>query len=352
MLRSAGELGDFERPYPPGWLDRLSDWIDRMPGPNSLYYLGLLVVQLAYVTVLLWFNGKSPVGSIDLSRAFMVAVAPYFLWVRSYLDRVAGAAMNGFRPALAVSDAEFLKLRYELTTLPARSTRIVTAVAIAVFLPNIALLPDSIVEQYASSREAGLIQFGPIQLLTVTVGVVSIFHAIHQLRMVGRIHDLAGKIDLFRSKPLYAFSGLTARTGVSFLLLAYYLAAVRPDLVSGSPALRALLIAMVPIAVACFALPLRGMHLRIAAEKDRALAEGASRFEVLIARLHERVDQGILVDADKLNMQLTGLATERDALARVSTWPWNAATLTGFISTLVVPALLWVITRVLQRIGL
>jgi hypothetical protein len=51
--RSARETAS-ERPYPPGWFDRLTDWIDRMPGPNALYSLGLLVFQFGYVTVLLW----------------------------------------------------------------------------------------------------------------------------------------------------------------------------------------------------------------------------------------------------------------------------------------------------------
>ncbi len=352
MFRSTEEPRGFERPYPPGWLDRLSDWIDRRPGPNAAYYLGLAAVQLAYVTGLLWLNGKLPVGSVDLPRTFMVAVVPYFLWLRSYLDRVAGAAMDAFRPTLAVSDGEFLTLRYQLTTLPARTTRIVTAVAIAVCLGNFAFLRASLIEQYASSRASALLQLGPIVVLVFAVTAVSVFQAIHQLRTVERIYGLVGKISLFRSKPLYAFSGLTARTGVGLLLAMYGVAAVRPDLAFGSTAFRTLLIAMAPIAIATFVLPLRGIHLRIAAEKSRALAEATSRFEALIARLHERVDKEILVDADKLNNQITSLVVEREALSRLSTWPWDTATVTGFVSALVVPALLWVITHVFERMGL
>ncbi len=351
MPRTARETSNFERPYPPGWLDRLIDWVDRMPGPNALYCLGLLVSQFGYVTALLWFNGRLPVGSIDLRLAFIVVVTPYLLWVRFYLDRVAAAALDAFRPALAVSDAELLRLRYELTTLPARTTRVVTSVAIAVFLLNAVLLPDSIVFQFGSSLEAALIGIGPIALSTGTVAVVSTVQAIHQLRMVERIYDLVGKIALLRAKPLYAFSQLTARTGVSFLLLTYYTAAVRPDLVSSSLALKVVLVAMVPTAVACFVLPLRGMHRRLAAERDRALAQVASRLEAVFVRLHERVDQEILADADKLNMQITSLSAEREALARVSTWPWEPATLTGFLTTLVLPVLLWGIQRVVERVG-
>jgi hypothetical protein len=281
----------------------------------------------------------------------MVVVAPYFLWARFYLDHVAAAALDAFRPMLAISDAEFLRLRYELTTLSARTTRIVTLVTIAGFLLNAVLLPGPIVRQFGSSFAASLIAIGPVGLFTIAVVAVSTVQAIHQLRMVERIYDLVGKIALLRAKPLYAFSQLTARTGGSFLLLTYYVAAVRRDLVSSSPALEALLLAMVPTAVACFVLPLRGMHRRLAAEKDRALAEVASRLEAVFVRLHERVDQEMLTDADKLNVQITSLSAERDALARVSIWPWEPATMTGFLTTMVLPALVWGIQHVLARVG-
>jgi hypothetical protein len=342
---------EFERPYPPGWLDRLTDWIDRMPGPNSLYCLALLILQLGWMTALLWLNGKVPVGTIDVRLVFFVVVAPYLLWVRFYLDRVAAAALDAFRSVLAVSEAEFLKLRYELTTLPARTARIVTSVAVPVFFLNNLLQTSSIARQFGSSFETALILVGPVGLFTVAVVAVSIVQAIHQLRMVVRIYELVGKITLFRAKPLYAFSQLSARTGVSFLLLAYYIAAIRPDLASSIPALQALLAAMVPTAIACFVLPLRGMHARLVAEKERALAQVASRLEAVFVRLHERVDQETLIDADKLNAQITSLSAERDALTRISTWPWEPATMTGFLTTLVLPALIWGMQRVLARVG-
>jgi hypothetical protein len=349
--RSAGQTTTFERPYPPGWLDRLTDWVDRMPGPNFLYCLGLLLFQFGYATALLWLTRRLPVGSIDFGRLFTVVVAPYLIWTRFYLDRVAAAGMDVFRPMLAVNDAEFLRLRYELTTLPARTARIVTLVTVPVFFVNSLLLPDSEARQYGSSSEAALIVMGPIWLFAVAVVTVSMAQAIHQLRMVERIYDRVGTIHLLRAKPLHAFSQLTARIGMSFLLLAYYVAAVRPDAVSNSPALEALLVAMVPTALACFVLPLRGMHRRLAAEKDRALTQVASRLEAVFMRLHERVDQEVLADADKLNHQITSLSAEREALARVSTWPWELATLTGFLTTLVLPALLWGIQHVLARVG-
>src|SRR5689334_18467333 len=38
-------------PYPPSWVDRLTEWVRRLPGPSWLYYLGawvaLLVLEMA-----------------------------------------------------------------------------------------------------------------------------------------------------------------------------------------------------------------------------------------------------------------------------------------------------------------
>jgi hypothetical protein len=341
----------FEPPYPAGWFDRLLDWIDRAPGPNWLYFAGLMVLQLAYMTAMLWWNGRMPVGSIEPPRLFIVVVTPYLLWARFNLDHVAGAALDDFRPALAVDDRELMRLRYELTTLSARTTRLVTAACVSLSVVNWVLIPESLLDEYAGSRARALIDFGMINVSTLAVAGVTTFHAVHQLGMVQRIHDRVATIRLLRTKPLYAFSGLTARTGASMLLLVYYVAAVRPDLVFGSPALKAILVAIVPTAIGCFVLPLRGIHRRIAAEKDRALAETAVRIEAVLGRLHERVDQANLTDADKLNTQLSGLVTERESLTRVSTWPWEPATLTGFVTTLVLPALVWGLQRVLARMG-
>ena len=153
-------------------------------------------------------------------------------------------------------------------------------------------------------------------------------------------------------KPFYAFSGLTSRTGMSFLVLAYFIAAMRPDMVRATPALQVLIVAVVPTAVACFVLPLYGMHLRLVAEKDRLLAEANGRFETLLARLHARVDGEILTDAEKISHQLSSVAAEREAIARLSTWPWEPATMTGFLTTLVLPLLIWLAQRLLGRFGL
>lgn len=304
------------------------------------------------MSALLWWNGALAVGTFDLQRTFIVVIAPYLLWVRFHLDRAAAAAMDGFRPALAVSDDEFHRLRYELTTLPARTTWFVTAFASLSYVVNALFLPDWIVTQFGASRTRSGVILAPLGLFTMAVVGISTAQAIRQLWMVDLIHGLAGKVSLFRVKPLYAFSRLTARTGTSFLLLAYYVAAVRPEIVRDTPVLKLLIVAMVPTAVACFLLPLYGMHLRLVAEKHRLLEEAGSRLERIVGRLHERIDHDMLADADKLNNQLSSVVSEREVLSRISTWPWDVATVTGFVTALVLPVIIWLVQRLLGRFGL
>jgi hypothetical protein len=50
-------------------------------------------------------------------------------------------------------------------------------------------------------------------------------------------------------------------------------------------------------------------------------------------------------------MQLAGVMTERDAIARVPTWPWDTTTMTAFVTTMVLPVIVWILQRVLTRLG-
>lgn len=72
----------------------------------------------------------------------------------------------------------------------------------------------------------------------------------------------------------------------------------------------------------------------------------------MVARVHQRIDDGEVADADKLNMQLTSLATERAVLAKISTWPWETETLMGFVSALVLPVILWLLKYAAERFAL
>jgi hypothetical protein len=49
-----------------------------------------------------------------------------------------------------------------------------------------------------------------------------------------------------------------------------------------------------------------------------------------------------------LETALKALTSERLLVRSISTWPWDPGTLRGFVSTLLVPIVLWLVTRLLE----
>jgi hypothetical protein len=45
------------------------------------------------------------------------------------------------------------------------------------------------------------------------------------------------------------------------------------------------------------------------------------------------------------------LVKEQDALDKISTWPWEPEAVRGVGTALLLPIVLWLVTRVLERLG-
>jgi hypothetical protein len=52
-----------------------------------------------------------------------------------------------------------------------------------------------------------------------------------------------------------------------------------------------------------------------------------------------------------INDATESLVRERDVLDKISTWPWEPETVRAVATALLLPVVLWVITRVLERLG-
>ena len=105
------------------------------------------------------------------------------------------------------------------------------------------------------------------------------------------------------------------------------------------------------LAIATFVLPLLGAHRLLQEEKARHKSEVARRMETVTQKLHHRVDIDDMHEMDALKDALDGLAVERGVLDKVSTWPWDPETLRVVVTALLLPVALWVVTRVLERLG-
>ena len=94
------------------------------------------------------------------------------------------------------------------------------------------------------------------------------------------------------------------------------------------------------------------MHQRLNHAKKRLIAENDQRFESVLNELNEQIDARHLDQVEALTKTITGLSTQRDILNKIPTWPWRAGTFRGMATTLLLPIIIWLITRLLTRFGI
>ena len=338
------------QPYAPSWIDRFTALIDRLPGPIWSYYLGIGLVLLLVQAIVLWMEGAFPIGTLVPIQGFLAGVIAFWLVLLHYLDERAGAALVTLRPALKASEEEYRRLCYQVTTLPARPTLLTSlAILISFIVAEHVIfrnLPSSF-DALATSPLSWALLFFIYRLLWWTFGTF-IYHTIHQLRVINRILTRHTRINLFRMKPLYAFSSVTALTAVSLTVIPYGWAAINGTL--SDPIAIGMTLPFTILAFASFVWPLLGLHRLLVEEQERLLGEASLRFEAAIAELHQRMDSGKLEGMTDMNMAIASLELEQSALNRIPTWPWQPETVRWLVTALVLPLGLWIIQFVLQRV--
>lgn len=335
--------------YSPSWVNRITAWVSRLPGTSWVYYLGLWVVLFLIPSFIYWNEGVFPVGTFLPVQGFIAGAIVFFLVMIHYLDERAGASVASMRPALKVSEGEYQELQYQLTNLPAGMTLISSLITLAIiFLTELMIEPYSIEVLDVSPISANLFRF--IYFIGWWVMGAFMYHAVHQLRLINRIYTQHTRVNLFRMKPMYAFSNLSALTAGSLAMILYGWMAVAPEVSLADPITFIITLILLLIAVVIFIWPQLGIHNLQVAEKDRLLEEANQRFETIIAELHRRVDAGELDQMNDLRLTMTNLEMELNSLKGIHTWPWQPETVRWLITALVLPLGLWLIQSVLQRV--
>jgi hypothetical protein len=186
-------------------------------------------------------------------------------------------------------------------------------------------------------------------LVSFFTGSTIYYHSLRQLRIVSRTVKMVRQFNLYRLDPVYAFSRVTAQTGVSWMIMLSLTLLVFPIALATMPVL-AILVLQVLLAIAAFVLPLWFVNRRLVSEKLRLLSENAQRVESTSQRLHGRLDSKEMGELAPLGSAMTGLRHERDILTSLPTWPWRPGTLTGFLSAIVLPIVLFLIQLVIKNL--
>ncbi len=339
------ESGPTPVPYAPSALNRFFAAVERLPGGVWWVYPLMFVALLAYQNVMLWVLGVRPVGSFTLDGAAALPYGPYAIGVTHYMTRVAARAMDAFRPASGLSDADFARRRYELITLPAGMLWLPLVIGTIVAAGAIQGAPTAAIVLYGGTREAAAIVMGPASLFGYGMFAIVFWYTVRQLRQVDRLHHEATALDLFDTGPIYAFSRLTVQVGLAYVFVAYYTLVANASFQIGNAFSLGSMAVSISVGVACFFLPLWGIHGRLAAEKA-ALIRGVNlRAQALQEDLYRRVDGASLGGVGDVTSALTGIHATREQINRLPTWPWPPQVLRGFISAILLPVIVFLISR-------
>jgi hypothetical protein len=64
--------------------------------------------------------------------------------------------------------------------------------------------------------------------------------------------------------------------------------------------------------------------------------------------MYARIDAGAFDSTKVINDSLGGLTALRDRIAHLPTWPWEPQLFRGFVSALLLPIVLFLLTRVIS----
>jgi hypothetical protein len=299
----------------------------------------------------LWSDGSLSLGIPDVTQVIAAAVPAYLLGLIHYLNSTARKALASYRPLLDLEVQDYALLDYTLTHVPKRLG--ILALLLGGFLGALSFFSspaDWGVKPTFSILSQGTLLFSA--LATQIAALYWIIQVVRQARTIDLVHKITKRLDIFRRDPLYSFSSLTLRSSVGLLLALYSYMFIALYLGLAPLPTTVDWITMgvgVAIALAIFFLPLNRMHSLLAAEKQRVLGEIDGRYSHLVERFNRQIDSGRYAALASTSSAIAALSAQREVVAKISTWPWRPDTLRSLLSTLGLPVILYLLSRLLGR---
>jgi hypothetical protein len=150
--------------------------------------------------------------------------------------------------------------------------------------------------------------------------------------------------------PLYGIARVTAATaaawsgGLSLGLLTFTLPQVGAD-----PVALALVLGVSVLAVGTFVWPLLGIHGVLETEKTRLRRDAHDRLQAALSELQRRQDRADYESMGAMNGALDALLKQQAVVEKTATWPWRSGTIGALATALVLPLVLWYLTRLLGQ---
>jgi hypothetical protein len=330
--------------YQPGLLSRVLGWIDRLPWHGWWAFPLLGAVLFSWSHAVLWLAGQLPVGTIDPLLTSAIFYAPFVLAALAYINRASERALAQFWPATGWPDDEQAAWRYAFVNSPRGFGILTVVVGLVAALGSFVSASDTAIGA-GLDRTTVLVAYLPSAVLGYGLVVAATVHIARQLRLVARIHREAKAVDPFDRGPVYAFSSLTVRAGLAYVISGYYALTVQGAFQAGNAVAILVLALTFSVGVACFVFPLWGIHERLGREKDLLLRDVDARLSRLGEEMYRRIDAGQFDGTKVVSEALAGVGALRERIARLPTWPWPPNVMRGFISALLLPVIVYIVSR-------
>ena len=336
--------------YKLSWIDRFFNAVERLPLPPTVVYIVSYLVLVTTHHIILWTGGALPMG--ELSQGILFTI---YLWIFlqmaafHYFQNQAETALMLFRPALDMNEKEFEKLRFSFVDFSAGPALIGALLSIAISLAMF-FGPYEIVS--SMFRATPLTSALTILLFLGSPFAFGFFYFVFRsLVGINRLYRKVKHINLFNLGPLYVLSRFTSRVGMLFILYLVVNSLTTGawgSQESGEAIAGFYLVFNGLIAILVFVLPLWGIHIRLAMAKEVASTENNQMIQEHFSAIQKNVKQGKIDKVTSLRAGNAALLEYRAELSKISTWPWDTATLRTFITALAVPMIVWGVQQFLQ----
>ena len=334
----------FIEPYKTSGLHKIFAWIDRIPGPYWLFSVVLLIITGTLNNIVAWNNNVLKPGEINWDFAFTGFFLCYYLFSADFLIRLANTSIVEFRHTLNVSDAEFKKILFEFTHLPARTTLVFFFIGAIIGLSlGIYLLPIAPEMNYSFPELE-------VSMYSISMGMVFVvlYMLIRTLRLINLLFAKVENVDIFNQNSIYAISRYSAWLIVIVSIPVYLTYVLLPSLsTTTSYYLLSFFVVIYIIVLTIFWLPLRGVNRKLILEKRQLMSEVNLRTKATLKLLNSRIDNQDFKNIVDIKETLESLKIEKEIVESLHTVPWKPSTITGLTTAIFLPLLATVLSDII-----
>ena len=181
------------QPFRPSKIHSFYRWIDRLPGPYWLYYIGIVVVAGLLNNVVAWQEQVLAPGKINPYYGLTAFFIGYYLFVNDILLRVARESMIEFQPLLGIPGSERDRIMFGFTHIPEKGSTVAFVVGAGIGFVLALMQVQTAVEMNNAFPEFEV----PIFSLTFGMIFFSVYHVAWAFTLIKKVFDNLQTVDIY-----------------------------------------------------------------------------------------------------------------------------------------------------------